>query len=172
VFIIICIVVAVVILALAIVLIYKWLALRKTTKLIETSEITLSDEESKKFNSYFGIEKPEYLTVLACAEKSKENESYFAVKAVILDKNIDDLITEIGATEGVELYEHKFTRTPVMVDFDQGLPWWSINEGRLVLSYHLKYDSHISGSSAITIVRVDGINYVYLWYTDPAMVSK
>ena len=169
---IICIVLAVAILVCAGLLIANFIEFKKVAKLIENSEITLTVEESETFKRYFGIEKPDYLSVIECAEGQNETDSYFAVKAVILNKNTDNLISEISDTKGAELYEHKFTRTPVVVDFDQDLTWWNIEEGRRVVSYHLTLDDHESGSAAVTVVRIDGVNYVYMWYVDPAQIRK
>ena len=145
---------------------------KKASDLIDSSEITLSNEESDAFKAYFGIDKPDYLSVLECAEGKSESDSYIAVKAVILRKNIDTLISEMGEANGSELYQNNFRREPIEVSFDNNIDWWNIEEGRHIASYTLYLDSHKNGASAITVVRVGGVNYVYMWYADPAMIAK
>ena len=111
---------------------------------------------------------------LVAVGKSFHNEknSYFAVKAAISKKNRDSLITEIKESCGVELYQYEFTRTPVFVEFDQDITWFDIYEGKLIASYLICCDDQLNGASAITIIKIKGSHYVYMWYTNPALISK
>ena len=141
-------------------------------KLNRLSKITFSNEETEMFKFCFEIAPPNYLSVLECSEFHNEKNSYFAIKAAIPQKSIDSLITEIKESQGVELYQYEFTRTPVLVKFDQDITWFNIYEGKHIASYLILCDDQLNGAAAITIIKIDGIHYVYMWYTDPALISK
>ena len=141
-------------------------------KLNRLSKITFSNEETEMFKGCFGIAPPNYLSVLEFSEFHNEKNSYFAIKAAIPQKNIDSLITEIKESRGVELYQYEFTRTPVLAEFDQDMTWFNIYEGKLIASYLILCDDQLNGAAAITIIKIDGIHYVYMWYTNPALISK
>ena len=135
------------------------------------SETQLSSEEIEMFKKCFGIEKPSYLSVLQCVSNQDKTTTYFAVKAVISTPNINTLINEIRNSNST-IYGYKHNRTPVADDFAQALSWWNIESGRHILSYNIQLDDHNQGSAAVTIVRDNGYNYVYMWYTNPALIAK
>lgn len=141
------------------------------SKNINVSETQLSREETEIFKKCFGIEKPSYLSVLQCVYDQGATTTYFAVKAVVSAQDINILIDEISNSNST-VYDYKHTRTPLADDFAQTLHWWNIESGRHILSYNIQIDDQEQGSAAITIVQENGCNYVYMWYTDPALISK
>ena len=135
------------------------------------SKIQLSNEETEMFKKLFGIEKPSYLSVLQCVHNQDKTTTYFAIKAVISTPNINKLIDDISNANS-SIYDYKYNRTPISDDFAQALPWWNIESGRHISSHNIQLNNYEQGSAAITIVRSHGYNYVYMWYTNPALIAK
>lgn len=153
-------------------LLYRMIRVDKKIEKLRESAQTLTVEESTMFQTYFGIEKPESLLILNCAYRNQDNETFYAVKAVVSNHDFKAIINQIKKIEGAEIYEHKFSRRSVLDEFSDELLWWDIDSGRMIKSYHIVLNSHKGGSVALTVTKNDGIYYVYIWYTDPAWVSK
>lgn len=169
-----CVFVILVFVGLAIFIIFRINKTQKKMAEIRNSAIELSDEETMIFKTYYGIDIPDYLYI---TDRSfdfnlDESEGYFAIKAVISNKDVRVLINKISNDKSLEVYKHSFARRPVVDYFEENLSWWDIDSGKCIASYNVHFDNNIGGSGAMTITKVDGINYVYLWYTYPAQITK
>lgn len=139
---------------------------------IQDAEIQLSDEELVAFKKCFGIEKPEALSILECEySRDKENE-YYAIKAILSNNRPNMLLKDLKKNKEIQLYPYLATRRPIDDSFCDDFPWWNIDSGKVIACYNIQSGVQGYGSAAIIILKIESINYIYMWYSNPAEVSK
>ena len=153
-------------------LICRHKTIEKKFEAVKSQEITLSADELELFRSFLGFEKPECLHILNC-EYSTEEDAFFAVRAVISDSEIHTLTRAIEDTPDVQICNVMSAHRSVSDEFAEArnVSWWIPWEspGRIVLFDDILFDNQ-NKADALLIMKIDQVNYVYLWRSLPDTV--